>query len=102
MSSDEMVSSSVTMLSPARVSSCASSHPGQLVPSHVEPPPDAAVEHLVPDPGDHAADHGRVDQHLEVHVLAGGPGERLGKPVALPLVERDGGAHLGELRVPAL
>src|SRR5919108_99923 len=58
--------------------SSATSHLAHPLSGQLQPPPDGAVDHLVAHPGHHPADHRRVDDHLHLDVLPGGPGQGLG------------------------
>src|SRR5262245_9744637 len=63
---------------------------------------DRAVEDLVADLGDQAADHVRVDDHADLDLAAGGLRERVGQLPGARLVQRDRRAHLGHRRLPGL
>ena len=52
-----------------------------------------------PDLGDDAAQHRRVDDDLDLDLLAGGVAQRLGQPRPLVVGRADGRAHLGDLLV---
>ena len=62
----------------------------------VETVTDRAVDHRVSDRRDDAAEYRLVDDHLHLDPLARRSGQRGGDAVALTVVERDGGAHLGD------
>src|SRR4051812_5881754 len=64
-----------------------------------EPGAYGAVDHGVADRGDEAAEHARVDDHLDAHAGTGGVGERGAQAVELVGREVDGAAHLGHLLV---
>src|SRR6266508_4234528 len=70
------------------------SHAPQPFPRRLETGPDGPVEHLVAYPCQDAADHRRVDHHVDLHLLAGGPRERLSQLLAPLQGERDGRTHL--------
>src|SRR6266545_3616098 len=79
------------------------SHAPQPFPRRLETGPDGPVEHLVAYPCQDAADHRRVDHHVDLHLLAGGPRERLSQLLA-PLRGKVGQAlhDRAELPGPAL
>src|SRR6266540_4938669 len=70
------------------------SHAPQPFPRRLETGPDGPVEHLVAYPCQDAADHRRVDHHVDLYLLAGGPRERLSQLLAPLQGERDGRTHL--------
>ena len=63
----------------------------------VETGADAAVDDGVADGGDESAEHGGVDDDLEVDLLAGGVGQCGGEAGLLVVGEGDGRADLGDL-----
>src|SRR5581483_4476580 len=63
----------------------------------IEPAADGAVDDGVAHACHDAAEHGRVDEDLQLHLLASGLLERFGEPAALLVVEGYGGPHLRDL-----
>src|SRR5450631_4073846 len=95
ISSALMVNSGMTP--PPWWSGGGSTHASDLLLELLETVTDRAVDHGVADSGDDPAEDRRVHDHLDLDSFAGRVAERIGEPLGLGLVERDGAAHLGQL-----